>query len=515
MAEGKEPAGFVESGARRMTSEEVRQRALRLATGLSSLGVGEGDCVALLLRNDIPFLETLLAAARIGAYAVPIDWHCSANELAAALALVRAKALVAHADLLNGRGSAAPRETAVLWAPTPTEIAQAYGIAEDARSPPPGALVWEEWLDRHAAWSEPARPPPGRMTLTSGTTGRPKAVRRAPIAPSLGKAYGELVDQWFGNRSGMRTAIVGPLYHSVQSIYAMAALRQADALFLPAKFSAEGLLKIIETERITHLNLVPIMMIRLLQLPDAVRARYDVSSLEFVIHGAAPCPPVVKSGMIKWWGPVLHEYYGTTEAGMMTRASSQDWLARPGTVGKAWPGRVLRILDKDGRDLPPRGEGEICASLDLLPDFTYVGDDAARAAIAREGLVASGDIGFLDEEGYLFVCDRKKDMVVSGGVNIYPTEIEAALLAHPGVADCAVFGIPSAEYGETLMAVVEPRGEKAPETEALRAHLLERLASFKAPRHYEFRRELPRDDSGKIRKQALRAPYWERTERRI
>jgi long-chain acyl-CoA synthetase len=356
---------------------------------------------------------------------------------------------------------------------------------------------------------------PGRMTLTSGTTGRPKAVCRAPIAPSLGTAYGELVDQWFGNRPGMRTAIVGPLYHSVQSIYAMAALRHAEVLLLPAKFSAEGLLDTIETQRLTHLNLVPIMMIRLLQLPEAVRARYDLSSLEFVIHGAAPCPPEVKRGIIEWWGPVLHEYYGTTEAGMMTRASSEEWLARPGTVGKAWPGRVLRILDEEDRNLPPRGEGEICASLDLLPDFTYVGDETARGAIARGGLVASGDIGFLDEEGYLFVCDRKKDMVVSGGVNIYPAEIEAVLLAHPDVADCAVFGIPSAEYGETLMAVVQPRREKRPEPEALRAHLLERLAGFKVPRHYELRRELPRDDSGKIRKQLLRAPYWEGAERRI
>jgi long-chain acyl-CoA synthetase len=257
------------------------------------------------------------------------------------------------------------------------------------------------------------------------------------------------------------------------------------------------------------------MFIRLIKLPEALRRTYDIGSLRHVIHAAAPCPAEIKRAMIDWWGPVIHEFYGSTESGAVTFANSQDALNKPGTVGRAAPGAELRVIGEDGRLLPPGEIGEIYSRIPGNPDFTYHNKPEKRAEIDRDGFITSGDVGYLDADGYLFLCDRKRDMVISGGVNIYPAEIEAALHAVAGVHDCAVFGIPDDEFGEALMAVVEPQAGVTLDAKAIRAELKATLADYKVPKHIEIRHGLPREDSGKIFKRRLRDPYWERAGRRI
>jgi long-chain acyl-CoA synthetase len=240
-----------------------------------------------------------------------------------------------------------------------------------------------------------------------------------------------------------------------------------------------------------------------------------MSSLLHIIHAAAPCPPDVKRAMIEWWGPIIHEFYGSTESGAVTYANSEDALNKPGTVGRISPGTELRFVGEDGSLLPQGEIGEIYSRIADHPDFTYHNKPEKRAEIERDGFVTSGDVGYIDADGYVFICDRKRDMVISGGVNIYPAEIEAALHAIPGVHDCAVFGIPDEEFGEALMAVVEPQSGVTLDISGVRAQLRTQLADYKVPKHIEIQAGLPREDSGKIFKRRLRDPYWERAGRRI
>jgi long-chain acyl-CoA synthetase len=250
------------------------------------------------------------------------------------------------------------------------------------------------------------------------------------------------------------------------------------------------------------------MFVRLLRLPEATRRRYDLGSLEWLVHGAAPCPPEVKRAMIEWLGPRIYDYYGATELGPITRVSAAEWLERPGTLGRAVPGAEIRIYDAEGRRLGPGEPGEIYARNASYPDFTYHNLPERRAEVGRDGLVTCGDIGDLDADGYLFLSDRECDMVISGGVNIYPAEIEAALALMPGVADSAVFGIPDAEFGEAVCAHVQPLPGSAVDADAVRAFLRERIAGYKVPKVVEIAPALPREESGKIMKRKLREPYW-------
>jgi long-chain acyl-CoA synthetase len=257
------------------------------------------------------------------------------------------------------------------------------------------------------------------------------------------------------------------------------------------------------------------MFIRLMKLPYHTRDKYDISSLRHVIHAAAPCPADVKRAMIEWWGPVIYEFYGSTESGAVTFANSQDALNKPGTVGKIAPGAELKFVDDDDNELPQGGIGEIFSRIAGNPDFTYQNKPEKRAEIDRDGFITSGDIGYIDEDGYVFICDRKRDMVISGGVNIYPAEIEAALHAVAGVHDCAVFGIPDEDFGEALMAMVEPQPGVTLDVGFIRGELKKALADYKVPKHIEIRAELPREDSGKIFKRRLRDPYWAKAGRVI
>ena len=318
-----------------------------------------------------------------------------------------------------------------------------------------------------------------------------------------------LSQQWFDLRPGVRTVMAGPTYHSAPNTYTRSVLASGGSIALMPRFDAEELLALIERDRITHLHLVPTMFVRLLRLPAAVLQRYDHSSLEFVVHGAAPCSPEVKRAMIAWWGPVIHEYYGATETGMVSRSSTAEWLQRPGTLGRAWPGREIRVYADDGRRCAAGEVGEIYVGLQGVPEFTYQNAAHERVAIGRDGLVSNGDVGYLDADGYLFLVDRKKDVVISGGANIYPAEIECVLIDHAAVADCAVIGIPDEEFGERLLAFVQPREPAVPPTAGeLTQFLRSRLAGLKVPREFRFVPALPRDDSGKLMKRKLRDPYW-------
>jgi long-chain acyl-CoA synthetase len=501
-------------GARRTDGAALRESAARAASGFTALGLRPGDAVAVMLRNDLPYLELMLALGRLGVHLVAVNWHFRAQEAGFILRDCGARVLVVHADLLPGIAAVVPEGMEVLVVPTPAEVAQAYGI--EPAPLPPGARDWAQWRDGFAPSEAPPVPPVGSMLYTSGTTGRPKAVMRLPGTPLQHQGSLRIRSLASQARPGMRTASVGPLYHAGPNAATRVALEQAEFIAVMPRFDAEELLRLIDRHRLTHLSLVPIMMVRLLKLPPEVRARYDVSSLENVTHGGSPCAPEIKRQMLDWWGPVVCETYGSTEAGLVTYVTAQEWLQRPGTVGRPFPGTAIRILGEDGRVLPPGEVGEIYVDPgdNALP-FTYRNHEAQRREIERDGFFTNGDVGYLDAEGYLFVTDRKRDMVISGGVNIYPAEIEHALLACPEVADCAVFGIPDAEYGEALAAAVVPAAGRTPSADALRDWLRGRVAGYKVPKVIELRDSLPREAMGKVFKNELRAPYWREAGRRI
>lgn len=505
------------AGGRDVALAAVQARAARAARGLRALGIGEGGAVALMLRNDFAFFEATLAAGLVGAYATPLNWHFTAEEAGYILADAGARALVVHADLWPQIAAGVPQGIAVFAVPTPPEICAAYGIGAAAAAIPPGLAAWDDWLAGHAPLAGETPPPRSSMIYTSGTTGRPKGVRKQPMTPDLAAENERVVAKVFGLAPGAPATVLmnGPMYHSAPNAYGMGAVRVGASIVLQPRFDAEEMLALIARHRVSHMHVVPTMFVRLLKLPEAVRGRYDLSSLRFVVHGAAPCPPGTKRAMIEWWGPVIHEYYGSTETGIPAWISAQESLAHPGAAGRILPGAKIEIYDDAGRALPPGEAGEIYASATYVPEFTYQNQDAMRREIGRGGLVTVGDVGWLDKEGYLYLCDRKRDMVISGGVNIYPAEIEAALVQHPAVKDCAVFGIPDEEFGESLCAHIELQPGRTATAEAIRSFLAPHLAKYKIPKTIVFADALPREDSGKIFKRKLRAPYWEKAGRAI
>jgi long-chain acyl-CoA synthetase len=515
MSETSELFLGIVSGDRRRSHAEVADRADRIASGLQKLGVRPGDSVCMLMRNDIAFLEAAYAAMRLGAYGVPINWHFKPEEIEYILKDSGTSVLIGHADMLHGLREAVPAGITVLSVPTPPEVLSSYKIDPDHLATPDFATDMESWLSQHQPYDGPAVPQPQNMIYTSGTTGHPKGVRRDAPTPEQTAAAERMRAMIYGLKPGARALLPGPLYHSAPNSFGIRSGRLGGVLVLMPRFDAEEFLRLIERDKIDTIFMVPTMFIRLMKLPEAVRSKYDMSSLRHVIHAAAPCPADVKRAMIDWWGPVIHEFYGSTESGAVTFATSEDALKKPGTVGKISPGAELRFIGEDGRVLPAGHIGEIYSRIAANPDFTYHNKPEKRIEIDRDGFITSGDVGYIDADGYVFICDRKRDMVISGGVNIYPAEIEAVLHAIPGVHDCAVFGIPDAEFGEALMAVVEPQPCAALDAEDVRARLKGSLADYKVPRHIEIRSELPREDSGKIFKRRLRDPYWEQAGRKI
>jgi long-chain acyl-CoA synthetase len=491
--------------------EMVLANAARAASGLDGIGVREGEAVVLLLRNDFAFIEATQACALLGAYCVPINWHGSPDDVSYILDDVKARVLVAHADLIAPLRGALPPGLVILVVPTPHEVQAELGKAGELM---PGDTLWLNWLSGHDPW--PGEPKRSRATLiyTSGTTGRPKGVKRQPSTPEQMSAYAELMRAVYGVTKGCRILIGGPLYHASPNAALRQAIAQAEIILLQTRFDAERTLAAIERHRITHAVMVPTMFIRLAKLPEEIRRRYDVSSLKWIIHTGAPCPPEIKAELMAWWGPVIYETYGGTEVGAVMLSTPEDWLAHPGSVGRLTPGARIAIYGDDGSPVAPGGIGEIFVRQPALADFTYLNQDEKRRQIERDGLISVGDIGYMKNDR-LYLCDRRSDMVISGGVNIYPAEIEQALVQCPGVRDCAVFGIPDDDLGETLMAVVEPAPDATISAEEVRAFLGKRIASYKVPRNITFQESLPREESGKIFKRRLRDPFWKATGRRI
>jgi long-chain acyl-CoA synthetase len=497
------------SGERQIGYAEIQARIRRAAGGLRALGLAEGVPVAMMLRNDFALFEVVAASAALGSPVVPINWHLKAEEVRYILSDSGAKILICHADLLPQIHGGIPEDVRLLVVATPPELAATFAISPELTAVPAGLADWDRWRDDHAETQAPPRRA-AAMIYTSGTTGMPKGVRRMPMQPEQAAASERVGAITYGikPREDQIVLINGPMYHSAPHSYGMMAFRNGCTIVLQPRFDAEELLALIERHRVTHIHMVPTMFVRLLRLPETVRQRCDLSSLRFVVHGAAPCPPEVKRAMIDWWGPVINEYFGSTETGIPVWHSAEEALKKPGTVGRAIEGGIVRIFRDDG-SLCGAGEvGEIYMRQTAVPDFDYHGKAQARADAGREGLVSVGDVGYLDEDGYLFLCDRKRDMVISGGVNIYPAEIESVLIGMRGVRDCAVFGIPDDEFGERLCACVEPEPGAQLSAAAVQAFLRERLANFKVPKEVQFLAALPREATGKIFKRKLRDPYW-------
>lgn len=480
------------------TRAEIEARARCAASGLALLGVRAGEAVALLLHNDIAVFEAQRAAALVGAAAVPLDRRMATGDLLFILEHCAARVLVAHFDLLaplRGRLSPALRVVAV---PTPAFVSARH--AEPGEEP-----EWNRWLAAHAPLEGE---PPGAPSLsyTSGSTGRPKGVRRAASratgSDKARRVYG-FGDVGLGSPERAVALVTGPLSHAVPRAFARLAREASADLVLMPRFEAEAALALIARHRVSHVHLSPAMMVRMLRLPEPVRRRHEIGSLRHVVHGAAPCPPAIKAEAIAAWGHIVHEYYGSTETGLLTLADSADAASRPGTVGRALPGVTLAVLDADGHPAPTGTAGTIYAGSASLHAFTYPGREAERAAIGRGDLVTAGDVGHLDAEGYLFLHDRGRDLIPVGDAVVVPAEIEAAILGLPGVADCAVFGMPSGPRGDAgtiACACVEPLPGASLAPEAIRAAL-----GPLAPARVEIVDDLPRADTGKIFKHVLRA----------
>jgi long-chain acyl-CoA synthetase len=465
--------------------------AHRAASAFERAGVGEGDVVCIMLHNSPAFLVAMFGARLLGAYSCPINWHYKAEEAGWILSDSAAKVLVTDAALR----------------------------AQIEDGIPPGVSVIVEHAWPHAPWSGAPRKPRMSMPYTSGTTGRAKGVRRIPPPPGeaarIEALYREGFKRVHGVEPGMRALLSAPLYHSAPNGYGLQAMLNGELLVLEERFDAERTLALIQDLKLTHAYLVPTMYVRLLRLSDDIRQRYDLSSMRFVSSTGSPCPAEVKRAMIEWWGPVFNESYAASELGYVTSITSAEALRKPGSAGRALGEAKLAIRDESGRDLPQGEVGLIYARQPAFPDFVYNNNAEARRNIERDGLWSMGDMGYLDAEGYLYVCDRASDMVISGGVNIYPAEIESVLITMPGVRDCAVFGIPDEEFGEALCAAVQPDPGATLSAPDVQAFLKGRIAAYKVPRKIEFHPELPREDSGKIFKRRLRAPYWEKSGRKI
>jgi len=496
------------SGDRSLDGSTLEQRVLHAAGGLVALGLVPGDVIGILMRNDFPVLEITFAAQRTGIVAVPMNWHANVEEIAFILQDSQAKLLVAHADLLKGVASVLPSTCKVLEVATPKEVQQVYRLTDAACALGGTAMNYESWLQA----SEPSKAEPVAapvsLLYTSGTTGRPKGVMRANGTPEVAARFGLRVRVAHGQEDRpIRAILTGPLYHSAPYVYAINSLRFGEVLVLQPKFDAQGLLDLVKRHRLSHMHVVPTMFNRLLDLPPERKAAFDPSTLRAVAHGAAMCPPEIKQAMIDWWGPVIIEYYAATEIGVITASTSAQWLSHPGSAGKPPQGVEIAIMDDQGHPLPVGQTGEVFIKSDVAGLVTYHNRPEALAELLRDDWVTLGDIGHVDAEGFLWISDRKKDMVNSGGVNIFPAELEAAALQLPDVRDCVAFGIPDRDLGEALAMVVEPHNDTQVDPDALRETLKLKLGRLRAPKVVMSMAVLPREDSGKIARRKLKQLY--------
>ena len=492
------PAIIMAGSGHSLTYAQMEAQSNRIAHLLRGAGLHRGDTIAILMLNEIDFLPICWAAQRAGLVYVAMSTKLTAEEAGYIARDSGAKAMFCSPALASVAVAATPD--------LPATARFCTGMAADCTSLAaaiadlPGTRIADESTGRD-------------MLYSSGTTGRPKGVRGTlPEGPiDQVDALSRLVAALYQFAPGMKYLSPAPLYHAAPLRYCMAVHKFGGTVVVMEKFDPETYLRLVEQHGISHSQLVPTMFVRMLKLPDGVRTRHDVSSLKVAIHAAAPCPVDVKHAMIAWWGPVIYEYYSATEGAGFTAITPQEWLARPGSVGKSILGQI-RVLNDAGDPLGPHQTGRIF--FHGGGSFSYHNDPEKTASVMGEHGATFGDIGHVDDEGYLFLTDRAAFMIISGGVNVYPQEAENALISHPEVADVAVFGIPDDVMGEAVHAVVQPRdmARAGPDLEAeLLDYVRGRLSHVKCPKRIDFRSHLPRHDTGKLYKRLLKDEYWAKT----
>ncbi len=477
---------------------QLDARANQVAQVLRSCGVSRGSHIALLMKNHRRLLEACFGADRAGVYYTTISTRLLADEIAYIVRDCAARVLVVSPGL---------EDLACQLRPLLPEGVRCFMVG----APAPGFESWEAQVDGAPKLPLADAAQGLDMLYSSGTTGRPKGVKwPMPAAPAGGRTMlVQLLAPLFGYGRDCRYLSPAPLYHAAPLRHSMTVIKLGGCVFVMEHFDAEKAMYWIQHHQITHSQWVPTMFVRMLKLPAEVRARYQLSSMRMAVHAAAPCPVEVKRQMLEWWGPIVHEYYAGTENNGFCSITPEEWMQHPGSVGRASQG-VLHICDEDGKELPAGETGLVYFSEG--PVFEYH-NDPVRTAQTRNaaGWSTLGDIGRSDEEGYLYLVDRRAFMIISGGVNIYPQEAEAILIGHPKVADVAVIGVPSEDLGEAVKAVVQllDPAEAGAELEAeLLAYCRGRLASFKCPRSIDFDAALPRHPTGKLYKQLVRQRYW-------
>src|SRR5271156_3593575 len=493
------PAIILHPSGTVITFDELEARANRLAHYFRQAGLVEGDAVAILMENNEHIHAIMWAARRSGLYYVPINTHLTAAEAAYIIDNSTAKAIV---------GSAALRKTCEnLAEQLPGGLPDLLIITDDDLD---GWQRYPECVADQADTPIADESEGDLLQYSSGPTGRPKGIRRDLMHLAPAEAPNMLMPLLtaVGLTGDAIYLSPAPLYHTAPSFWSMSVQSMGGTAVVMEKFDAESALDAIQRYGVTHGQFVPAMFVRMLKLPEAVRHSYDVSSLQRVVHAAAPCPVDIKKQMIDWWGPIVDEYYASSEAVGASFIRAEDWLQHPGSVGKPLVG-VPHIVDDGGAELPPGLPGTIYYEGGY--PFQYLKDEA-KTAEARDthGWVTVGDIGYLDDEGYLFLTDRRHHMIISGGVNIYPQEAEDLLITHPKVLDAAVFGIPDESMGQSVkgaVQTVDPADANDEFADELLLWLRERLAHFKCPRTISFEHQLPRTDAGKLYKQELVAKY--------
>ena len=499
------PAFIMAYSGETVTYGELDARSNQGAHLFRSLGLNEGDAVAFFIDNHPRYYELLWAAQRSGLRFTCLSSKLTLGEVEYIVKDCEAKAFVASKALEETALAAAPLIPGVALLMVGGE-AGPYRSLEDARAPFPTTPIADESAGR-------------AMLYSSGTTGRPKGVKRAGAvdpaidAPNPLAMLGQALYGWTPDTIYLSPA---PLYHAAPLGWSMAVHALGGTVVMMERFDAEDALRFIEQYKITSAQWVPTHFVRMLKLPPEARERYDMSSLKAVFHAAAPCPVPVKEQMIAWWGPIVHEYYAGTEGNGFCIINSTEWLAHKGSVGRGLTAQV-KICDEDGEPLPARAEGLVF--FEGGGQFEYHGDPAKTAESRnKHGWTTLGDVGWLDEEGYLYLTDRKSFMIISGGVNIYPQELENVLIGHPKVADAAVVGAPDEEMGEKVVAVIQPM-DWADAGDDLRNELMayarQHLSHVKAPRVIDFMAELPRHPTGKLYKRLIRDAYWAKDGARI